>query len=283
MDLAALTRERKKDYSKAESLVVIETKKLKISKRKGAKQMRKQIIALGLTGVMMFGMATSAFAAEEDSVRCSVTIDTRALALETGVVEGAGITGPVTTFEVTNVTDLNNNGQIDMMDALIKASDNQKNFSYYYEPSEYGGDYLEEIGNQGPYVTDPSHLITSSWGVIQSGWMGSVNDYYPVVSLSLTNIEDGDDLEFRFTITGSYDIATDNYIPGVDNDYPALDLKFIDLVDQAMASEDVEIAGYGEAYYETIAAYTDAEGYTSGFFQEFPLVDVIAELEGLLQ
>lgn len=282
MDLAALTRERKKDYSKAESFVVIETKKLKISKREGAKQMRKQIIALGLTGVMMFGMATSAFAAEEDSVRCSVTIDTRALALETGVVEGAGITGPVTTFEV-ETTDENGNGKIDMMDALITASNGQTNFSYYYEPSEYGGDYLKEIGNQGPDVTDPSHLITSSWGVIQSGWMGSVNDYYPVVSLSLTDIEDGDDLEFRFTITGSYDITTDNYIPGENNDYPALDLKFIDLVDQAMASEDAEIAEIGEAYYETIAAYTDAEGYTSGFFQVFPLVDVIAELEGLLQ
>lgn len=243
--------------------------------------MKKQLMALGLVGVMMFGMATSVMADTGNSVTCDVTIDTRALALETKVVNGAGITGPVTTFEDVVVTDLNNNGSIDMLDALIAASDNQTNFTYTIVDSTYG-DYLTVIGNQGPDVTDPSYLLTA-WGYVQSGWMGSVNGVYPSTSLSLQSIASGDDVDFRFTITGSYDIATGNYIPGPNNDYPSLDLEFIDLVDEARASSDSDIKEIGDAYYATIAAYADTDGYTSKFFQEMPLVDEIDGLRTLLQ
>lgn len=243
--------------------------------------MKKRILALGLTGIMMFGMATSVMADAGGTVTCDVTIDTRALALETKVAEGAGITGAVTTFENVKVTDLDNNGKIDMLDALKAASSNQTNFSYTVVDSEYG-DYVTAIGNQGPKVTDPKYLLTAM-GAVQSGWMGSVNGVYPSTSLGLQPVTDNDDVDFRFTVTGSYDIATGGYIPGPNNDYPALDLEFIDLVDKARASADSTIKEAGDVYYDRVAAFADPAGYTSEFFKTKPIVDEIDFLRGLLQ
>lgn len=243
--------------------------------------MKKRILALGLTGIMMFGMATSVMADAGGTVTCDVTIDTRALALETKVAEGAGITGAVTTFENVKVTDLDNNGKIDMLDALKAASSNQTNFSYTVVDSEYG-DYVTAIGNQGPDVTDPKYLLTAM-GAVQSGWMGSVNGVYPSTSLGQQSVTDQDDVDFRFTITGSYDLTSGNYIPGPNNDYPALDLEFIDLVDKARASANSDIKKNGDNYYNTVAASVEDAGYTSKYFRTTPLVDEIDFLRGLLQ
>ncbi len=243
--------------------------------------MKKRILALGLTGVMMFGMATSVMADAGGTVTCDVTIDTRALALETKVAEGAGITGAVTTFENVQVTDLDNNGKIDMLDALKAASSNQSNFSYTIVGSGYG-DYVKAIGNQGPEVTDPKYLL-QAMGFVQSGWMGSVNGVYPSTSLGLQSVTDNDDVDFRFTVTGSYDLTSGNYIPGPNNDYPALDLEFLDLVDKARVSTDSTIKEVGDAYYDTVLALADKAGYTAEFFRTMPIVDEIDSLRGLLQ
>lgn len=243
--------------------------------------MKKRILALGLTGIMMFGMATSVMADAGGTVTCDVTIDTRALALETKVAEGAGITGAVTTFENVKVTDLDNNGMIDMLDALKAASSNQTNFSYTVVDSEYG-DYVTAIGNQGPDVTDPKYLLTAM-GAVQSGWMGSVNGVYPSTSLGQQSVTDQDDVDFRFTITGSYDIDTGSYIPGPNKDYPALDLTFLDLIDQALASPDASVQAKGQQYYDAINKKDDGEGYTSSYFQKNGLTKKIDELSNILK
>lgn len=245
--------------------------------------MKERVLALGLIGVMTLGMSTAVMAdPAEGSVTCDVTLDSRALALETKVLSGSGITGAVTTFEDVVVTDLDGNGKIDMVDALKAASADKTKFSYTVVDSTYGA-YVTEIGGQGPDVTNASLLLKDGYGYIQSGWMGSKNDVYPSVSLGATEIADKDDLEFRFTITGSYDIATGGYIPGPNNDYPSLDLKFIDLVEKAKNSSDADTAEIGQAYYDTIAASADANGYTSSFFQMNPIVDEIDGLEALMQ
>lgn len=243
----------------------------------------KKLLSLGLAGAMMLGMAATAVAApaEEDTVTCDFVIDTSTLMLEGAAIDG--FPGAVTTYSDLSVTDANKNGIIDVTDVMVTASTKSPQFTYNMGPTEYG-DYIYDIGNVGVRATPRDLLLTIAEGEagVQSGWTCYVDDYFPVVSLDKVPVKDGQTVTFDFTITGSYDINTGAYVPGLLNDYQPLDVKFLKLVNEARASSDAELKEIGDAYYETILACADDEGYTSAFFKTFNVYEEGKALEEML-
>ena len=230
------------------------------------KRTMKKGLAIVLALVMVFAMTATAFASTNTDILVNVTIDTRTLsrsAVFMSKTDGTALgTTPVVTTTVTVPSGSN-------VLTVLNAAKTALGFEVISEASSYGGTFVTDIAGVGEknFVGDKvwntstnkydyqftytdsagvqknslfssessadDYLLFAS-GALCSGWVYSVNGYYPSVAMDLyTTVTNNCNVNFRYTVTGSYDVNTSSF-PSAPP-YPNLDCDFLDLYDSLAA------------------------------------------------
>lgn len=267
------------------------------------KNLMSKVLVLALALVMVFTMTASAFATGDDeSISVNVTIDTRTLSRSDVLMRTTNGTALGTSPVVTTTVTVPEGS--DVLDVL-NAAKNQLGFEVISEASSYGGTFVTDIAGVGEksFVGDKvwdsstskynyqftytsggitkNSLFTSeaeaddyllfAYGALCSGWVYSVNGYYPDVAMDLyTNVTANCNVNFRYTVTGSYDVGTSSFPTAAP--YTNWDCEYIDTCDQLLAIENPDedqefIISSIEAEYEAAEnATTNIKGWTSPYY-----------------
>lgn len=227
----------------------------------------KKVISFILVLAMVFAMSATAFA--DTNVTVHLTLDTQAYDLNSVMKHSnsSSLGGSVVKADVTVPVGST------VWDVINKAADDL-NMDLVTGSAVYGGTtgyYVTDIANVGPTTsmntyttTQKQNTFTYFGGYLMSGWVYSIDGNYPSYFANQMNVTDGMNIKFAFTVTGPYDLNTNNYT----GDYSNPDRTFWDMMDklQAKIAEDPtsDAAVWGQYVYDDfISQIQDAKTNTS--------------------
>lgn len=232
----------------------------------------KRLMGICLILVMILGMMPFTAMAEATSgdITVSLTLDTRALKRNEAMLiynEDNNYELFDSNYETFSVTIPIGSS---VYDVLTKAA-TKNNFTV--DADMYGDDYfVTSIGYIGEdsfsLEQQEEYLLRVEYfgsKFLASGWVYNVNGIYPDVSMGKTQVADGDDIRISYTITGSWDIATEDFLAA---DYPNLDLNFLDAFEELKASNPTGAAAtfVSDIEEQMTEIENDYDGFTSRWY-----------------
>lgn len=225
----------------------------------------KRLMGICLILVMILGMMPFTAMAEATSgdITVSLTLDTRALKRNEAMLKDNN--NQLLNFNHKTFTATVPDGS-SVHDVLITVAD-QENFTVEGTPSfvtaigQVGEDYFT-LQEQEDYLLRVEYYGSK---FLASGWVYSVNDVYPPVPIGSTQVADGDDIRLAYTITGSWDIATEDFLAP---DYPNIDLNFLDAFEELKASNPTGAAAtfVSDIEEQMTEIENDYDGFTSRWY-----------------